>query len=202
MARNPNWCQPLSVWKAYFQQWINAPDPQKLLNSTIFFDFRSGFGTEQLSIALREYLIEQSGKQEILTYHLGRHCIASRAPLSFFNNFIVEKNGDHRDKLDIKTRGLTPFVDFARTLALRYGLRETNTLDRLKILMTEERIPQDLYQATINAYEFQMQLRVIHQLSQIEKGDTPDNFIQPKQLTDMEKRMLRDAFTVIERTQS
>ena len=68
--------------------------------------------------------------------------------------------------------------------------------------MTEERIPQDLYQATINAYEFQMQLRVIHQLSQIEKGDTPDNFIHPKQLTDMEKRMLKDAFTAIERAQS
>ena len=202
MARNPKWCQPVSVWKTYFQQWINAPDPQKLLNSTIFFDFRCGFGTEQLSIDLREYLIEQSGKEEILTYNLGRHCIASRAPLSFFNNFIVEKNGDHRDELDIKTRGLTPFVDFARTLALRYGLRETNTLDRLKILMTEERIPQDLYQATVNAYEFQMQLRLIHQLSQIEKGDTPDNFIHPEQLTDLEKRMLRDAFTVIERTQS
>lgn len=202
MARNPKWCQPVSVWKTYFQQWINAPDPQKLLNSTIFFDFRCGFGTEQLSIDLREYLIEQSGKEEILAYNLGRHCIASRAPLSFFNNFIVEKNGDHRDELDIKTRGLTPFVDFARTLALRYGLRETNTLDRLKILMTEERIPQDLYQATVNAYEFQMQLRLIHQLSQIEKGDTPDNFIHPEQLTDLEKRMLRDAFTVIERTQS
>jgi len=201
MARNPKWCQPVSVWKAYFQQWINAPAPQKLLNSTIFFDFRCGFGTEQLSIDLREYLIEQSGKQEILTCHLGRHCITSRAPLSFFNNFIVEKNGEHRDKLDIKTRGLNPFVDFARTLALKYGLRETNTLDRLKILMTEKRIPHNLYKTTINAYEFQMQLRVIHQLNQIEKGDIPDNFIRPEQLTDLEKRMLRDAFTVIEKTQ-
>jgi len=202
MARNPKWCQPLSVWKSYFFHWINAPDPVELLNSTIFFDFRYSFGTEQLAVDLREYLIEQSAKNGILTFHLGRQCIDSRAPLSFFNNFVVEKNGDHRDKLDIKTRGLTPFVNFARTLALKYGIRETNTLARLKILMAEEKIPQDLYQATVDAYEFQMQLRLVHQLSQIENGDVPDNFIHPEQLTDVEKRMLRDAFTVIERTQS
>ena len=47
--------------------------------------------------------------------------------------------------LDIKVRGLTPFVDFARTLALKYGVRETNTLDRLRILRTEEKIPPLLY---------------------------------------------------------
>ena len=202
MARNPKWCQPLSVWKSYFLNWINAPDPQELLNSTIFFDFRCGFGTEQLAVDLREYLIEQSNKKGLLTYHLGRQCIANRAPLSLFNNFIVEKDGEHRDKLDIKFRGLTPFVDFARTLALKYGIRETNTLDRLRVLMTEEKIPRDLYRATVDAYEFQMQLRVIHQLSQIEKGDFPDNFIHPEHLTDLERRMLRDAFTVIEKTQS
>ena len=68
--------------------------------------------------------------------------------------------------------------------------------------MTEEKIPQDLYRATVDAYELQMQLRVIHQLGQIERGDVPDNFIQPEHLTDLEKRMLKDAFTVIERTQS
>ena len=34
--------------------------------------------------------------------------------------------------LDIKNRGLAPFVDFARVLALRYGVRETNTLERLR----------------------------------------------------------------------
>ncbi len=201
MARNPKWCQPLSVWKSYFLRWINAPDPQELLNSTIFFDFRCGFGTEELADDLREYLIKESKKQQILTFHLGRQCIANRAPLSFFNNFIVEKNGEHRDRLDIKTRGLTPFVDFARTLALKYGVRETNTLDRLSVLRTEEKIPQDLYRAMVDAYEFQMQIRVIHQLSQIEQGDTLDNFIDPEYLTDLEKQMLRDAFTVIERSQ-
>ena len=46
-----------------------------------------------------------------------------------------------------------------------------------------------------------MQLQVIHQLSQIESGSTPDNFITPAHLTDIEERMLKDAFRVIEKMQ-
>lgn len=202
MAGNPRWCQPLSIWKSHFHRWIHAPDPVELLHSTIFFDFRSGYGSDQLAVELRNYLIEEVKKQDIFIYHMGRHCIANRAPLSFFNNFIVEKDGEYKNRLDIKIRGLTPFVDFARVLALRHGVRETNTLDRLRILEAENHISRDLYRAAVEAYELQLQLRVVHQLSQIERGDLPDNFIHPKQLTPLEKRMLKDAFAVIERIQS
>jgi CBS domain-containing protein len=104
--------------------------------------------------------------------------------------------------LDIKTRGICPFVDFARVLALRYGIRETNTLERLRLLMLGEKISKDLYHSAVEAYELQMQLRVIQQLGQIENGNDPDNFIRPAQLSDLEKRMLRDAFAVIERMQN
>lgn len=202
MASNPDWCQPVTIWKSYFQRWISAAEPSELLVSSIFFDFRSGYGTEQLAVDLRDFIVDQTTKRSLLPYYLGRQCIATRAPLSFFNNFIVEKDGEHKDMLDIKTRGIAPFVDFARVLALRFGIRETNTLERLRLLMQREKISQDLYHSAMEAYELQMQLRVIHQLGQIEDGNEPDNFIHPAHLSDLEKRMLRDAFGVIERMQS
>ncbi|HKK90066.1 MAG TPA: DUF294 nucleotidyltransferase-like domain-containing protein, partial [Desulfobacteraceae bacterium] len=31
MAMNPDWCQPLSVWKSCFSKWIHAADPEDLL---------------------------------------------------------------------------------------------------------------------------------------------------------------------------
>ena len=81
-------------------------------------------------------------------------------------------------------------------------IKETNTLERLRLLMQREKISQDLYHSAMEAYELQMQLSVIHQLGQIEDGNDPDNFIHPAHLSDLEKRMLRDAFGVIERMQS
>ncbi len=199
MARNPKWCQPLSIWKEYFAHWISTPDPEELLNVTIFFDFRPGFGKTTLAEELRTYLNEQTRRQEIYLLHLARECMAVRAPLSFFKSFIVEKDGEHKNKLDLKTKGLTPFVNFARVLALKYGVKETNTLARLQVLAEEGHIADDLWISAREAYEMQMQLRIIHQLAQIEEGVLPDNYIDPGQLTDLEKKMLKEAFEVVER---
>ncbi len=199
MATNPRWRQPLSAWKDYFSTWIASPDPEELLNVTIFFDFRAGYGTGSLAETLRNHLREASSRQEIYLVHLARECLRIRPPLSFFKNFIVEKDGEHRNKLDIKKQGLTPFVNFARVLALKYGLKETNTLSRLHVLAQEEYISEDLWVSAREAYEMQMQLRLIHQLAQLEQGAVPDNYIAPAQLSDLEKKMLKESFEVIDR---
>ena len=202
MARNPKWCQPVSVWKDYFAGWIATPDPEELLHVTIFFDFRPGFGKISLADDLRQYLNRQTRRQEIYLLHLARECMAVRAPLSFFKSFIVDKDGEHRNKLDIKTKGLTPFVNFARVLALKYGIKETNTLSRLHVLAEEGHISEELWATAHDAYELQMQLRLIHQLTQIEEGVLPDNYIDPARLSDLEKKMLKESFEVVERLHS
>ena len=202
MAINPKWCQPLSVWKKYFSHWIDAPDPAELLNATIFFDFRSGFGDSSLARDLRRHLNKRVQEKDMFLFHLARQCVSTRVPLSFFKNFIVNKDGVHKYQLDIKRQGLTPFVNFARVLALKHGISETNTLARLKALLAAELIGHELWKLAFDAYELQMQQRLIHQLRQMEEGMLPDNHINPEQLSDLERRMLKGAFTVIERLYS
>jgi CBS domain-containing protein len=199
MAVNPRWCQPLSVWKDYFSRWIGTPDPMEVLHSDIFFDFRAGYGDRTLATELRDHLGQLTRRQEIYLLHMARHCMNSRVPLSFFRSFIVERDGEHRNKLDIKHQGLTPFVDFARVLSLKHQIRETNTLERLAALAVGGHISAELAGSAAEAYELQMQLRLIHQLHQLDDGKNPDNHIDPSQLTELEKRMLKDSFSVIER---
>lgn len=202
MAINPKWCQPLSVWKGYFEKWISAPDPVELLHASIFFDFRSGFGDATLARQLRRHLNAASRRQDIFLFHLARQCMSIRIPLSFFKSFIVNKDGEHKNHLNIKQKGLTPFVNFARVLSLKNKISETNTLARLKALRDGDFIDKKLWAAATNAYELQMQQRLIHQLAQIEKGVLPDNQIDPEQLSDLERRMLKEAFTVVEQLYS
>ncbi len=202
MAKNPKWCQPLSVWKRYFAKWISAPDPAELLHATIFFDFRSGYGDAGLARELRKHLNKEARKKDIFLFHLARQCMSTRIPLSFFKNFIVDKDGEHKNQLDIKRQGLTPFVNFARVLALQHGISETNTLARLKALLDGEFINPEIWSSANEAYELQMQQRLIHQLRQIEEGTLPDNHVDPEHLSDLERRMLKEAFTVIERLYS
>ncbi len=61
MASNPKWCQPLSVWKKYFWNWIHNAEPVDLLHSSIFFDFRTGYGDNALIDELRSYLFQTLG---------------------------------------------------------------------------------------------------------------------------------------------
>jgi CBS domain-containing protein len=199
MASNPKWRKPYSVWKNYFDDWMNAPQPQEVLHATIFFDFRPGYGATELAESLRDYLCRQAPTRGLFLMHLARSCIQGRPPLTFFRNFIVEKDGKYKNRLDLKTRGLTPFVDFARLMALKHGLRETNTLARLQRLSDEDQIPRDLFSETREAYEFQMQLRLVHQMRMIEAGQAPNNYLDPAELTDLEKQTLKEAFAVIDR---
>ncbi|MBU0729663.1 MAG: CBS domain-containing protein [Proteobacteria bacterium] len=202
MASNPRWRQSYATWEGYFDRWIMTPNPEEVLNATIFFDFRGGFGDLELANALRKHLAAEAAKRDIFLLHLARDCQRTRPPLSFFKNLIVEKDGEHKDQLDFKTRGLVPFVDFARLMSLKHGVQETNTLVRLQLLQEREAMPRELYLEMIEAYEFLMQLRLVHQLQKLEDGKTPDNYINPKYLSDLEKRTLKEAFAVIQRMQN
>jgi len=201
MASNPKWRKPFAVWRGYFSRWISTPEPKEVMHATIFFDFRPGYGQTQVGERLRDYLVQEIPQKAIFLMHLAKDCVSGRPPLSFFRNFIVEKDGEHKNRLDMKTRGLVPIVDFARLLALRHGVRETNTMGRLRILSDSELIPKELYTEARDAYEFQMQLRLVHQLRMMEEGQQPDNYIDPAELSDLEKQTLKEAFAVIGKIQ-
>ncbi|MBI5250010.1 MAG: cyclic nucleotide-binding/CBS domain-containing protein [Desulfomonile tiedjei] len=202
MASNPKWRKPFAVWRDYFDRWISAPEPEEVLNATIFFDFRPGYGQVALGERLRDFLAAQAPKKGIFLMHLAKDCLQSRPPLTFFRNFVVEKDGKYKNRLDIKTRGLVPFVDFARLLSLKHGVRETNTLDRLQALADRDCISRELYTETREAYEFQMQLRLVHQLRMMESGQVPHNHVDPGELSELEKQTLRESFAVIGRIQA
>ncbi len=202
MASNQRWCQPYRTWEGYFDDWILRPEPDEVRNATIFFDFRPGFGDLHIGRSLRDHLNKMSQKYSIFQYHLARDCLAIRPPLTFFRNFIVEKDGEHKNRLDLKTRGIVPFVDFARLMSLRHGIKETNTLMRLQGLYEKDFISRDIFLESKEAYEFLMQLRLVHQMRLLEDGKEPDNFIDPGDLTELEKKTLKEAFSVIGRIQA
>jgi len=53
-----------------------------------------------------------------------------------------------------------------------------------------------------HALEFMMLLRIHHQYAQIKAGQTPDNFINPNKLSNLEKRLIKESFQLIEKVQN
>ncbi len=201
MAKNPMWCRPISAWKKYFTDWIHTAEPEALLQASIFFDFRSGFGDDSLIHELRAHLFGSLGQWAGFFRHLTENTLVFKPPLGFFRSFVVESKGKHRNKLDIKS-AMTPIVDYARIYALKNRISATNTLERLKKLVTAEQLSHEDYEDISQAYVFLMQLRLVHQVRQVtELREEPDNHINPKDLTRIEQNTLKEIFKRVERYQ-
>lgn len=201
MAKNPKWCQPLSVWKEHFSGWIHAAQPEDLLQASIFFDFRDAYGDTDLIDNLRSFLFGSLGGFKGFFRHLTENALHFKPPLGFFRSFVVESKGKHRNSFDIKS-AMMPIVDFARIHALNNKIGETNTLERLHQLYIKKVLSWQDYNEIEQAYSFMMQLRFVRQVTSVmEEAAKPDNYINPKKLSNIEQTMLKEIFKRIEKFQ-
>lgn len=197
MASNPQWRQPFRVWKKYFSEWISAPTADAVLKSMIFFDFRPLHGDISLAEELRSYIATLIEGQEVYLGHVANTVIKNRPPLGFLKSFVVEKNGEHKDELNLKLKGIMPLVDIVRLFAMERVVKETSTLGRIEELRNKHTIVGEYADEIEHAFEFFTLLMVHHQAELLEEGKPPDNFINPNKLSSLEKKTVKDAFHLI-----
>jgi CBS domain-containing protein len=202
MAKTPQWCQPLRNWKRYFTDWIHTAAPEALLQASIFFDFRAGYGDADLADELRRHLFESLVGWPGFFRHLAENALFFKPPIGFFRNFLVASKGEHRDSFDIKA-AMQPVVDYARIYALSHRIEETNTLGRLNELLRRQEISAQQYNELDTVYSYLMQQRFVRQVRAIlEEKAAPDNYINPKKLSRIEQTTLKEIFKRIEKFQA
>ncbi|PKL17341.1 MAG: hypothetical protein CVV49_11700 [Spirochaetae bacterium HGW-Spirochaetae-5] len=195
MAMNPEYCQPISVWKQYFSKWVFSATGEDLLRAKIFFDFRNGYGDEIIEHDLREHLNSIVPDNSRFFQLLARNILIMAPPIGRFGNFIVESSGEHRGSFDIKA-SMMPIIDFARIYALKNRIKTANTMMRLAAL-NEMKVLTDLnYQEMIQAYTYLMQIRLRIQAEAVSRQKkNPDNYVCPKNLTSIEQKLLKEIFS-------
>ncbi len=201
MASNPNWCLTEQEWQRTFLNWVNNPTPETLRMASIFFDFRELHSATPFLAELRTLLHRAIRKKPLFLRFLTKNSLYNRPPLGLLRRFVVEKSGEHKNKLDLKLRGLTPVVDAARILSLELNIRATNTLDRLQEIHERKFLGDDLYADLSEAYGFISYLRISHHLDAKSSGREPDNFIAPDALNTLQRKMLKESFLVIHKLQ-
>ncbi|NWG86138.1 MAG: CBS domain-containing protein [Hydrogenophilaceae bacterium] len=194
MAMNPKWCLSLDEWKALFARWIDAGDPEALLNASIFFDFRPLHGQAELAEDLRQWLGAKAASNPRFLHQMVTNALRNRPPLGLVRDFVTDSSGEHADTLDLKLNGATPFVDAARVFALATGANATGTAQRLRQAGPKLNIPQPEIEAWVSAFFFIQLLRLRRQHEESEAGQLLDNRINPHQLNDLDRRILKEAF--------
>lgn len=198
MATNPQWRTKLDDWQRTFTNWLASPTSEAVLNSSIFFDMRPIHGDHTLYAALQQRVLRAAPSSTRFLGHLAKHANAAEVPVGFLRGFVVEKRGEHRDRLDIKLGGINPIVDVARIYALRWGLPQIGTRARLIAAAEHGAEVENL----LDAHEFLSYTRLEHQGRLVGNGEPPDNYINPEDLSDFERRSLRDAFVIVGKAQA
>lgn len=194
MAMNPKWCLSLEEWKAAFTRWIDAGDPESLLHSSIFFDFRPLHGRCELAEELRAWLLEKTAANPRFLHQMAANALRNRPPLGLVRDFVTEGEGDLANTLDLKLNGTTPFVDAARVFSLATGVSATSTAARLRDAAPRLNMPESEVEAWLSSFYFIQMLRLRGQHEENQAGKEMDNRINPDDLNDLDRRILKEAF--------
>jgi len=201
MATNDKWRQPLKVWRQVFADWIEKPNGERLLHSSIFFDLDSVFGQEEYVEDLKDLVVDMAPKNHRFLAALARNAVNRTPPLGLFRDFVVEPDGRHKDTINLKRRGTAPLTDLIRVHALAAGSRAQNSFQRLNDIGETDLLPEGVSERLRNALEFIAMMRIRHQVHNLEREEQPNNSIRPDIVSADERHSLKAAFQALSNAQ-
>ena len=198
MASNSKCCLSVSKWEAQFKEWITKPDQENLMLCTIFFDFEYVYGDKDLVNSMAKGIFEFIDSYDIFLNFLGLNALKNPPPLSFFRQFLVEHNGEHKDQFDIKARAMMPLVDAARLLVLSKNIKaHNNTILRFEKLAELEPQNKDIYLACRDSFKKLLRFRTEQGIFNNDSG----RFIDLQTLSKANKLELKNCFKAVKEVQ-
>ena len=192
MAGNPRWCLSLDEWRAHFIDWVRRPDPEALLNASIFFDLRPLCGHRPSGESLRRLMLGLTSDSPAFLHLMAANALHAEPPL----NFRGEIAGGDKEAIDLKKFGSRIFVDAARIFALATATPAVNTGERLRAAGPQCALRPEELAAVDAAFSQILRLRL---LAQRQNGS---NEIRPADLNEFDRAVLRESLRQARRLQS
>lgn len=186
MAGNAECCLSLAEWQSRFVDWIRTPEPQALLNATIFFDLRPLYGNATLADSLHATLARLASGADAFLRMLAQNALAAEPPLGFFRDFAAPEG-----TVDLKKFGSRLFVDAARILGI--GSTSPSTAARLRHAVDSGKLPPADAEAAIGAFHHLQRIRLQEQHRALQEDRTPSNLVAPQTLNPFDRHILHAA---------
>jgi CBS domain-containing protein len=190
---------PAGEWRETIQSWLDTPTNEALMAISILLDGRSVDRHRGAMVVFSA--VHDARKRPTVLRLLLRLALASKPPTGFLRDIVVEQSGEHRGSFDIKQGGLLPIVGIARYAGLAAGATSTSTVSRLQAAGADGVLPESDSATLEEAWRLMTELRMKHQVRQLEEGSSPDDYVDPKALDALTRRNLREAFRLVASTQ-
>lgn len=200
MATNPLWRKTLPQWRQQTRLWSHTRSAVTIRLASIFFDFKSVHGEAGLAADLRHHVTGIMRDNHLFLHDILNQEIEFGTALGLFGRFVVEKKDKaHRGQINLKHGGTLPLVNAIRLLALREGIEECATLERINELQKRGVLDHDVSQELAVAFRHITMLLLRRQLDSFTAGATVSNYVPPKSLSRWERATLVNSLKAIDR---
>ncbi|MEN8196564.1 MAG: putative nucleotidyltransferase substrate binding domain-containing protein [Pseudomonadota bacterium] len=202
MAMNPLWRKTLPQWLEQLSIWHRHRDEVALRLADIFFDFKGVYGDAALVRAVRAHVTALTKGNIAFIRDMYRDDTEHRVALAgfggLFGRFVTEKRiAAHKGEINLKHTGTLPLVESLRLFALREGIEETSSLDRIAALKDGGVLDGDEADDLRGAYTQITRFLLRQQIKDFKAGRKVSNYVSRKSLTRREKDLLYHSFKAI-----
>jgi CBS domain-containing protein len=201
MASNAELCLSVEEWRRKMAGWLENWEPKALLDATIYFDFRPLYGDATLASDLRLWILQRTQANAAFLRKMAENAVKIRPALGTLRDFVTDDVPDAPHSIDLKAYGARLFVDAARIYALAQGLPQTNTVERLRAAGAAAGMGTGETEATVDAFLVIQQLRLRHQASQDVLTEDNANRINPDELNELERHILKESLRLARKLQ-
>jgi CBS domain-containing protein len=196
MLTNPLWRGSVSRFRETLREWVYGHDAEAPMHLAIFFDAAPVAGDASLLHDARDFLDRiLAGSDAFLARFAAAADQFDDAP-SWWTRLTTRADDQ---ALDLKKLGTFPIVHGMRALALRHGVRESGTAERIRALVALRQLDEPLGRDLLEALHYLMGLKLRQQLRQRAAGEAPGNLVRPSDLSTMDRDQLKDAMAIVNR---
>jgi len=197
MIINPKWAKSLDAYKEDIRHWISTPSADGMMDMAIVYDTYAVAGNIDLFKEMRSYLLDKIKEHKEFLSYFARSIESFESPLGLFSRFITsEKN--HKNEIDIKKGALFALIHGVRALSLEYGIKKTNTTQRIKELNELGYMNQEDARDLLETLEVINTIRLHAQLEKLQQEEEIDNYICLTTLGKLERDTLKEALKTVE----
>ena len=198
MAVNPLWRKTLSQWIEQITLWGRKSNFVAIRLADIFFDFQPVWGNRELATELRGKVTEMVRHNHYFLRQMFQDQADHNVALGFFGGFITEKEKEEfKGQVNLKYTGTIPLVEAIRLLALREGVEETSTLERIVALNEQGVLSINEHDDLTSAFYLITDILLRKQIRDYKARRRVSYYVDPEALTKRDRVMLLEALKAI-----
>jgi signal-transduction protein with cAMP-binding, CBS, and nucleotidyltransferase domain len=199
MAVNPLWRKTLPQWIEQISLWGRKSNFVAIRLADIFFDFQPVWGDPDLAIELRRNVTELVRHNHYFLRQMFQEKVDHNVALGLFGGFITEREKrEFRGQVNLKYTGTIPLVGAIRLLALREGVEETSTLERIRVLTENGVLSFTERDELTSAFNLITDILLRKQVRDYKAGRRVTYYVDPDTLTKRDRVTLLESLKAID----